>query len=138
MAMDFAKTLVQLQGHIRDMPTRLTQVLMDVERGDISIETRNLIPRISYERSVQQYFAFPRFVCINHYVRSFLFRSMVTGTTLHSPFRYRWSGIMRNRIIDFWCLGMHVLFARYLSIRFYEKQIVRILRFFMYAAESDR
>ena len=41
MAMDFAKTLVQLQGHIRDMPTRLTQVLMDVERGDISIETRN-------------------------------------------------------------------------------------------------
>ena len=41
VAMDMAKTLVQLQGHISDMPTRLTQVLMDLERGDISLETRN-------------------------------------------------------------------------------------------------
>ena len=132
VAMDMAKTLVQLQGHISDMPTRLTQVLMDLERGDISLETRN-----------------PDTEDILREIRAAVLRlslALFAATVLTGSFMFlaAWSpapfyipvfGLVGLMLVTgglalFGALGMHVLFARYLSIRFWRKQFVKVLRFF--------
>jgi ubiquinone biosynthesis protein len=132
VAMDLAKTMMQMQGHFKDMPTQVTQILMDLERGDISIETRN-----------------PDTEDILREIRSAVLRlslALFAATILTGAFMFlaAWSpapltvpifGIVGVMLVSgglslFGALGMHVLFARYLSIRFWRKQTLRVMRFF--------
>lgn len=132
MAMDFAKTLVQLQGHIRDMPTRLTQVMMDLERGDISIETRNpdtedILREIRSAVLRLSLALFASTVTIG----AFLFLAAWSPVLFYIPlFGLVGLALAMMGVSVFGALGMHVLFARYLSIRFWRKQIVTVVRFF--------
>lgn len=138
MAMDFAKTLVQLQGHIRDMPTRLTQVMMDLERGDISIETRNpdtedILREIRAAVLRLSLALFASTITFG----SFLFLAAWSPAPFYVPL-FGLGGLILAGfgLTVFGALGMHVLFARYLSIRFWRKQIVRILRFFSWRSRK--
>jgi ubiquinone biosynthesis protein len=41
MAEEAARWMVQTRGHLKELPTQLTQVLLDLEKGAIQIQTRN-------------------------------------------------------------------------------------------------
>jgi len=41
VAADAARLMVQMQGHFRELPTQMNQVLMDLEGGRLSFETRD-------------------------------------------------------------------------------------------------
>jgi len=132
IALDVARAMVQLQGHFRDLPTHLTQVLTDLEHGDISFEMRN--PDSSQMRDEI------RTAVLR--ISLALFASTITmGAFMFlaawspKPFNIPLFGIMGLWIAVlgatfFGALGIHVLFARYLALRFWRRQIMRILRFF--------
>ena len=132
VAHDLARMMVMAQGQLRELPTQMNQVLMDLEGGDISIVTRD-----------------PEAYLLREEIRSAVLRlslaALASTITLGSMvFLAQWSpdlygipmfglsGLISLSIglSLFGALGIHVLFARFLGLRAWRKRLVAFIRFF--------
>jgi ubiquinone biosynthesis protein len=137
VAHDLARMMVMAQGQMRELPTQMTQVLMDLEGGDISIVTRD-----------------PDSHLLREEIRSAVLRlslaALAATITLGSMgFLAQWSpdifglpifGIFGVIMLSigislFGALGIHVLFARFLGLRAWRKRLVAFIRFFSWRRE---
>ncbi len=132
VAQDAAKLMVQAQGHFRDLPTQLNQVLMDLEGGTISIVTRD--PDAAELRAE-----------IRLAVLRLSLAALASVTTLGSLlFLAAWSpqplgvpifGVLGLFTLGgglglFGALGIHVFFARFLDFALWRRRALAVLRFF--------
>ena len=132
VAHDAARMMVQVQGHFKELPTQMNQMLMDLEGGNISIVTRD-----------------PDAMRLREEIRAAVLRlslaafaSTVTmGALLFlaawspAPFGIPIFGLLGVAFLGigvglFGALGIHVLFARFLDIRAWRRRFVAVLRFF--------
>ena len=132
VAVDFAKTIVQFQGHIKDIPSRFTQVLMDLERGDIRIkmetpDTDDILREIRSAVLRMSLALFASTVTMG----AFLFLAAWSPAPFYVPV-FGIAGLMlaAGGAALFGALGIHVIFARYLSVRFWRQKFLGIVRFF--------
>jgi ubiquinone biosynthesis protein len=131
VAHDAARLMVQAQGHFKDLPTHVNQMLMDLESGNVQIITKN-----------------PDSSQLREEIRSAVLRlSMAalasTFTMGAMLFLAAWSpapfgipifgllgiGLLLGGIGLFGALGVHVLFARFMSLGYWRRQLVTVLRF---------
>ena len=132
VAQDAARLMVQAQGHFRDLPTQLNQVLMDLEGGTISIVTRD--PDAAELRAE-----------IRLAVLRLSLAALASVTTLGSLlFLAAWSpqplgvpifGVLGLFTLGgglglFGALGIHVFFARFLDFALWRRRALAVLRFF--------
>jgi len=132
VAHDAARMMVQVQGHFKELPTQMNQMLMDLEGGNISIITKD-----------------PDAMRLREEIRAAVLRlslaafaSTVTmGALLFlaawspEPFGIPIFGLLGVTFLGigvglFGALGIHVLFARFLDIRAWRRRIFAVLRFF--------
>ena len=132
IALDVARAMVQLQGHFRELPTQLTQVMMDLEGGNLSFETRN--PEVDDLRADIT-------LGVLRLSLAMLASTISLGALLFlaawspQPFGLPLFGLLGLVLALlgaalFGALGVHVLFARFLNVRFWAVQARRVLRFF--------
>ena len=129
---DAGRLIMQLQGHMRDLPTQFSQVLMDLEAGQLSFTTRD--PEAGKLREE-----------IRMGVLRLSLALMAATTALGSLlFLAAWSpqpwgiplfGIAGLLLFGtgiglFGALGIHVLFARFLAIDFWRRRFLGVVRFF--------
>jgi len=132
VAHDAARMMVQVQGQFRELPTQFNQVLMDLEQGTIRIETKD-----------------PDAARLREEIRSAVLRlsmaaaaSTVTmGSLLFlaawspTPFGIPVFGVLGGLFLMvgislFGALGIHVFFARFLSLGYWRRLFVALLQFF--------
>jgi ubiquinone biosynthesis protein len=132
VAVDVARGIVQLQGHFRDFPTQLSQLMMDVEAGRVTIQVRNQgtselaeAIRMSGLRIALGMFA------STVSVGALLFMAAWSP----APFGIPLFGIGGLFLLSlgaalFGALGIHVFFAKYLSLTFWRRTIGGLFAFF--------
>jgi ubiquinone biosynthesis protein len=137
VAHDLARMMVIGQGQLKELPTQLTQVLMDLEGGDISIVTRD-----------------PEGYLLREEIRSAVLRlslaALASTVTLGSiAFLAQWAPRLTNihftglfgltlLIIGlslFGALGIHVVFARFLGLRAWRNRLLAFIRFFSWRSD---
>jgi ubiquinone biosynthesis protein len=132
VAIDVARAMVQLQGQLKGMPTQLNQVMMDLEAGHIKFTIEDNQARALREEI--------RMGGLR--IALALFASTTTlGALLFlaawspAPFGIPLFGLFGLVLAMFGstlfgALGLHVFFARYLSLSFWRRILGRIVRFF--------
>lgn len=140
VAVDVARGMVQLQGHFKDFPTQLTQTMMDLEAGRITFVVKNPDMR-DLQDAVRMG---------GLRIALGLFASTITlGAMLFlaawspAPFGLPLFGVMGLGLavlgaVLFGALGIHVFFARLLSLRFWRLTLGRIVRFFTWRRRKER
>ncbi len=132
VAHDAAKMMVQVQGHFRDLPTQMNQMLMDLEGGNIMVVTKD-----------------PDAARLREEIRSAVLRlslaaaaaTVTMGSMLFlaawspAPFGIPVFGLLGGLSLFigfslFGALGIHVFFARFLSLHYWRSWAWSILRFF--------
>jgi ubiquinone biosynthesis protein len=138
VAHDLARMMVMAQGQLRELPTQMTQVLMDLEGGDISIITRD-----------------PEAHLLREEIRSAVLRlslaALASTVTLGSMlFLAQWSpgwfgvpvvGLFGLTMLVvglalFGALGIHVVFARFLGLRAWRNRLLAFIRFFSWRTDG--
>jgi ubiquinone biosynthesis protein len=132
VAVDVARGIVQLQGHFKDFPTQLSQLMMDVEAGRITIQVRNpdtteLAEAIRMGGLRIALGMFASTVSIG----ALLFLAAWSP----APFGIPLFGLAGMILLGvgatlFGALGIHVFFATYLSLSFWRRAIGGMFRFF--------
>ncbi len=131
VAHDAARMMIQLQGHFRDLPTQVNQTLMDLEGGNITIVARD--PDAARLREEIR----------NAVLRLSMAAAASTVTMGSALFLAAWSpapfGIPIFGLVGavfllvglslFGALGIHVFFARFLSILYWQRLLISVLRF---------
>jgi len=132
VAHDVAKLAVQFQGHFKDLPTQLNQILGDVEHGRITIVTRD--PEAAQLRAEIR-------MGVLRLSLAILAATVTFGSLF---FLAAWSpnpwGIPVFGIAGlflsifgmslFAALGLHVLFARFFDFGMWRRRISAVFRFF--------
>jgi len=132
VAHDAARLMVQAQGHFKDLPTHVNQMLMDLESGNVQIVTKD-----------------PDAAQLREEIRSAVLRlsmaalasTFTMGAMLFlaawspAPFGIPIFGLLGGLLLFggiglFGALGVHVLFARFMSLTYWRRQLVLLLRFF--------
>jgi ubiquinone biosynthesis protein len=129
VAHDVGRMVIQFQGHFRDLPTQFNQAMMDLQSGNVTIITRN-----------------PDAGRLMEEIRAAVLRlSMVAaGCTLTlgsfvlfamGPQESRTSQIfaivaLSTGMFLFGALGLHVAFARAITLRSLRRAVVMVVRFF--------
>jgi ubiquinone biosynthesis protein len=131
VAHDVARTMMQVQGQFRDLPTQVNQMMMDLQGGNVTIVTRD-----------------PDAARLREEIRSAVLRlslaaaaSTVTmGSLLFlavwspAPFGVPVFGLLSMPILFFGiglfgALGIHVFFARFLSLGWWQRLFMSVFRF---------
>ncbi|TNE84353.1 MAG: AarF/ABC1/UbiB kinase family protein [Deltaproteobacteria bacterium] len=139
VAGDAAKLIIQAQGHMRELPTQLSQVLMDLEAGNVSFVTKD-----------------PEAELLREEIRMGAMRislGLLASTTTMGAviFLAAWSpaplgvpvfGLIGFLILGigiglFGALGVHVLFAGLLSPAAWRRRIVGLFRFFRWRRRAE-
>lgn len=132
VAHDAARLMVQVQGHFRDLPTQVNQMLMDLEGGNITLITRD-----------------PDSAKLREEIRAAVLRlslaALASTVTMGALlFLAAWSpapwgipvfGLLGALflwigVVLFGALGIHVFFARFLDLRAWRRRLLALLRFF--------
>jgi ubiquinone biosynthesis protein len=138
VALDVARGVVQLQGHFKELPTQVSQIMMDLEAGRIGFVVRN-----------------PDSEALTEAIRMTglrialgLFASTITlGALLFlaawspEPFGLPLFGVLGLGLgllgaMLFGALGIHVFFAHFLSTAFWRRTIGSMFRFFSWGRDS--
>ena len=138
LAQDAARVMVQAQGHLRELPTQMTQMLMDLEGGNVTIVTRD-----------------PDAGALREEIRAAVLRlslaAMASTMTMGAMlFLAAWSpeplGIPIFGIVGlgfFWigvtlfgALGIHVFFANFLDLRSWRARVFGLVRFFSWRRDG--
>ncbi len=139
VAHDAARLMVQAQGHFKDLPTHVNQMLMDLESGNVQIVTRN-----------------PDAGALREEIRSAVLRlsmaALASTVTMGSMlFLAAWSpapfgipifGVFGGAFLLFGfglfgALGVHVLFARFMSLSYWRRQFLGVLRFLSWRRDDS-
>jgi ubiquinone biosynthesis protein len=132
VAHDAARMMVHAQGHFKDLPTQFNQMLMDLEGGNVMIVTKD-----------------PDAARLREEIRSAVLRlslaaaaaTVTMGSMLFlaawspAPFGIPVFGLLGGLSLFigfglFGALGIHVFFARFLSLHYWRSWLWSILRFF--------
>ena len=138
VAVDVARSIVQLQGHFKELPTQLTQVLMDLEAGKLSFEvqteTRRMEEAIRMGGLRISLALFASTVTLG----SMLFLAAWSPTIFSIPiFGLLGLGMAVLGAILFGALGIHVFFARFLALSFWQGVVRGFLRFFSFRKRRE-
>lgn len=131
VAADAAKFMVQMQGHFRELPTQLNQVLMDLEGGRISFETRDP-DALALRQEIH--------MGVLRLSIAALASTVTMGALLFlaawspQPFGIPLMGLVGLLMLAagaglFGALGIHVVFARFLGISAWLDRLRAVLRF---------
>jgi hypothetical protein len=123
--------MVHAQGHFRDLPTQLNQVLMDLQSGNIQVvtvdpdaarlreEIRAAVLRLSLAAAAST-------VTLG----SLLFLAAWSPAPFGIPlFGLVGGAFLVGGLTLFGALGIHVFFARYLSLGYWRRVVLSVLRF---------
>ncbi len=132
VAHDVARTLIQVQGHFRDLPTQVNQVMMDLQGGNITVvardpdaarlreEIRSAVLRLSLAAAASTVT-----------MGSLLFLAAWSPTPFGIPVFGLVGGVFLFAGMGlFGALGIHVFFARFLSLGYWQRLFLGVLRFF--------
>ncbi|MBN2800591.1 MAG: AarF/ABC1/UbiB kinase family protein [Deltaproteobacteria bacterium] len=129
---DMGRLVMQMQGHMRDLPTQVSQVLMDLEEGRLTFNMRDPdagLLREELRMGVQRLSL--ALLAGTTSLGSLLFLAAWSPT----PFGIPLVGIggvflFTTGMSLFLALGVHVLFARFLSLGFWKRRLLATLHFF--------
>lgn len=132
VAHDAAKMMVQFQGHFRDLPTQMNQMLMDLEGGNITLVTRDPdATRMREEIRAAVLRLSLAALASTVTMGSLLFLAAWSPTPWGIPVFgllgavFLWIGVAL-----FGALGIHVFFARFLDLRAWRRRLFAVVRFF--------
>ncbi len=139
VAHDAARLMFQVQGHFRDLPTQLSQTLMDLGGGNITIITRD--PEAAYLREEIR-------TAVLRISMAAAASTMMLGSMM---FLAAWSPLLGGipvfgiagivlgivGLSIFGALGVHVFFAPLLSLATWQRFLMGTLRFFRWRREED-
>lgn len=140
VAVDVARGIVQIQGHFKDFPTQLTQLMMDAESGRLTVQVKN--------REIEHLTEAIRMGGLR--IALAMFASTVSlGALLFlaawspRPFELPLFGVMGMfmgvlGVVLFGALGIHVFFAQFLAMSFWRRTLGRVLGFFSWRRREDR
>ena len=138
VAHDAARLMVQAQGHFKELPTHVNQMLMDLESGNVQIITRD--PDASELREE-----------IRSSVLRLSLAALASTVTMGSMlFLAAWSpapfgipifGMLGGLFLTFGiglfgALGVHVLFARFMSLTYWRLRFAAVLRFLSWRRDT--
>jgi ubiquinone biosynthesis protein len=132
VAHDVARAMIQMQGQFRDLPTQMNQVIMDLQGGNITIvardpdaarlrdEIRSAVLRLSLAAAASTIT-----------MGSLLFLAAWSPTPFGIPV-IGLGGLLLffAGLGVFGALGIHVFFARFLSLGYWQRLFLSVLRFF--------
>lgn len=132
VAHDVARLAVQAQGHFRELPTQVNQLMMDLEGGRITFVTRD--PDAAKLRDELR-------MGVLRISLALLASTVSLGSLLFlaawspAPFGIPIFGLLGLVLMLvgaglFGVLGVHVLFARFLDIAMWRRRLLGVLRFF--------
>jgi len=138
VAHDAARLMVHAQGHFRDLPTQLNQMMLDLQSGNIQVitndpdagklreEIRSAVLRLSLA-----------FAASTVTMGSLLFLAAWSPAPLGVPVFGLMGGLFLLLGLGlFGALGIHVFFARFLSLGYWRRLLVSIFRFLRWRRES--
>jgi ubiquinone biosynthesis protein len=129
VAHDVGRAIIQLQGHFRDLPTQFNQALMDLQSGSMTIVARDPESRHLHEeiRAAVLRLSLVAAACTLT-MGSFLLIALGPAAS---------RGVQLITIVSlsvgmflFGALGVHLAFARALTLSFWQRALVGVLRFF--------
>jgi ubiquinone biosynthesis protein len=131
VAHDAARFMAQAQGHFRDLPTQLNQALMDLQGGNIEITTvdpgaaqlreeiRSAVLRLSLAAAASTVT-----------MGSLLFLAAWSPTPFGIPVFGLFGALsLVGGLALFGALGLHVFFARFLSLGYWRRLLLSVFRF---------
>jgi len=132
VAVDVARGIVQIQGHFKDFPTQLSQLMMDAESGRLQIRVKNaeladLADAIRMTGLRLSLALFASTVTVG----SLLFMAAWSPAPFGIPL-FGIGGLLLAVLgaVLFGALGIHVFFAQYLVLSFWRRLLGRIFAFF--------
>jgi ubiquinone biosynthesis protein len=137
VAHDAARLMVHAQGHFRDLPTQLNQMLVDLQSGNIQVitvdpeatklreEIRSAVLRLSLA-----------FAASTITMGSLLFLAAWSPAPLGVPIFGLLGGLfLLGGLALFGALGIHVFFAQFLSLGYWRRLLVSFFRFLRWRRE---
>jgi ubiquinone biosynthesis protein len=138
VAHDAARMMVHAQGHFRDLPTQLNQVLMDLQSGNIQVvtvdpdaarlreEIRSAVLRLSLAAAASTVT-----------MGSLLFLAAWSPAPFGIPlFGLVGAAFLAGGLALFGALGIHVFFARYLSLGYWRRLVLSVFRFLRWRRDT--
>ncbi len=138
VAHDVARAAVQIQGHFRDLPTQVNQLLLDLEGGRVTFVTRD--PDAGKLRDELR-------MGVLRLSLAMLASTVTLGALLFlaawspAPFGIPLFGLLGASLTFagaglFGVLGVHVLFARFFDLDMWRRRFLSVLRFFSWRREN--
>ena len=131
VALDMSRMMVQAQGHLRDVPTQFSQLVMDLQTGNVTIVTRDPdAPRLREEIRAAVLRLSLAALASTVTLGSVLFLAAWSPQPFGLPI-FGWFGalFLWVGVSLFGALGIHVLFARFLDLGAWRRRAVGLLRF---------
>lgn len=133
LAQDTARMMLQVQGHLRDLPTQLNQLMMDLEGGTITVVTRDPdAARLREELRAGVLRLSLALLASTVTMGSLIFLAVWSPTTPGGVPMAAVAGtlLLVLGVALFGALGVHVLFARSLDPRRMQRRALALIRFF--------
>ncbi len=129
---DAAKLMIQAQGHFRDLPTQMTQMLMDLEGGNITLITKDPDAKLLRDEIRAAVLRLSlAFLASTVTMGSLIFLAVWSPAPFGIPvFGLLGVGFLGIGVSLFGALGIHVLFARFLNLAAWRRRALGFLRFF--------
>jgi ubiquinone biosynthesis protein len=132
VAHDVARMAVQLQGHFRELPTQVNQLMMDVEAGRLTIVTRDPdAARLRDELRMGVLRISLALLASTVSLGALLFLAAWSPAPFGIPI-FGMLGLMLTFVGAglFGALGLHVLFARFFDLDMWRRRFMAVIRFF--------
>jgi ubiquinone biosynthesis protein len=132
VAHDVARLAMQVQGHFKDLPTQLNQILGDLEGGRITIVTRDPeAQQLRNEIRMGVLRVSLALLAATVTLGSLFFLAAWSPTPFGIPI-FGLFGLMLAALGAslFGALGLHVLFARFFDLSMWRRRIGGVIRFF--------
>lgn len=137
VAHDVARAAVQLQGHFKDLPTQVNQVMLDLQEGQITIVTRD--PDAAKLRDALNMGVLRISLALAASTVS-LGALLFLAAWSPAPFGIPIFGLVGLVLTVvgtslFGALGVHVLFARFFDLDMWRRRLMSLIRFFSWRRE---
>lgn len=138
VAHDAARLMVQAQGHFKDLPTHFNQLLMDLESGNVQIVTRNPDAGALREEIRSAVLRLSMAALASTVTMgSMLFLAAWSPTPFGIPVFGLFGGVfLLSGFGLFGALGVHVLFARFMSLTYWRRRFLSVLRFLSWRRDT--
>ncbi len=138
VAHDAARLMVHAQGHFRDLPTQLNQMLLDLQSGNVTVITKDPeAERLREEIRAAVLRLSLAAAASTVTLGSLLFLAAWSPDPLGVPVFGLVGGVfLIGGLALFGALGIHVFFAGFLSLGYWRRLLVSIFRFLRWRRDS--